>query len=133
MTVTAKELDKLSHANFDGDTYEQGIFRAIQKIVGEKTDNFTNPDGISPRKEDMTEDIENAGKSVEDYKRKFGSVKRSEEDVVHHLIDVIDGKEFTPPPATDDSSDDIDEDFELEMEMELELQNQLNLKLKLNK
>lgn len=81
--MTQKELDTIKNANLDGTLAD------IQRVVGEKTDNFTKPSGISSKKIDMTDDITAAGITVERYKKRFGSVMRSEEDVCKSLIETI--------------------------------------------
>lgn len=89
--MTQKELDTIKNANLDGTLAD------IQRVVGEKTDNFTKPSGISSKKIDMTDDITAAGITVERYKKRFGSVMRSEEDVCKSLIETINATAPKPP------------------------------------
>lgn len=90
--MTQKELDTIKNANLDGTLAD------IQRVVGEKTDNFTKPSGISSKKIDMTDDITAAGITVDRYKKRFGSVMRSEEDVCKSLIETINSSS-TPDKA----------------------------------
>jgi Mg2+/Co2+ transporter CorC len=90
--MTQKELDTIKNANLDGTLAD------IQRVVGEKTDNFTKPSGISSKKIDMTDDITAAGITVERYKKRFGSVMRSEEDVCKSLIETINASTTSATP-----------------------------------
>lgn len=102
------DLKKIGKADFEENTSNGALLKQIQYKIGEKTNQFSDPSGISDVKIDMTDDILASGKTVEQYKKKFGSVMRSEEDVCKHLIDEIDGK--TKPKTTDDSDSDDDND-----------------------
>ena len=117
------DLKKIGKAEFEENTSNGALLKQIQYKIGEKTNQFSDPSGISDVKIDMTDDILASGKTVEQYKKKFGSVMRSEEDVCKHLLEVIDGK--SKPTTSDDSTSDNDEEMlELEMQMleyELEL------------
>ena len=117
------DLKKIGKAEFEENTANGALLKQIQYKIGEKTNQFSDPSGISDVKIDMTDDILASGKTVEQYKKKFGSVMRSEEDVCKHLLEVIDGK--SKPTTSDDSTSDNDEEMlELEMQMleyELEL------------
>jgi len=101
-------LKKIRNAEFEENTSNGATLKQIQTLIGQKTNNFLDPSGISDVKIDMTDDIKAAGKSVESYKQKFGSVMRSGLDVCEHLIQIIDGKE-TKEPKTADNSDSDDE------------------------
>ena len=90
--MTQKELDTIKNANLDGTLAD------IQRVVGEKTDNFTKPSGISSKKIDMTDDITAAGITVDRYKKRFGSVMRSEEDVCKSLIETINASTTSATP-----------------------------------
>lgn len=93
-------LKKIRNAEFEENTSNGAKLKQIQTLIGQKTNNFLDPSGISDVKIDMTDDIKAAGKSVESYKQKFGSVMRSGLDVCEHLIQIIDGKETKEPETT---------------------------------
>lgn len=125
-------LKKIRNAEFEENTSNGAKLKQIQTLIGQKTDNFLDPSGISDVKIDMTDDIKAAGKSVESYKQKFGSVMRSELDVCEHLIQIIDGKETKEPKTADNSDSDDDDELILIAEAEAEAVNlllQLELEL----
>ena len=66
--MTQKELDTIKNASLDGTLAD------IQRVVGEKTDNFTKPSGISSKKIDMTDDITAAGITVDRYKKRWSEL-----------------------------------------------------------
>lgn len=125
-------LKKIRNAEFEENTSNGAKLKQIQTLIGQKTNNFLDPSGISDVKIDMTDDIKAAGKSVESYKQKFGSVMRSGLDVCEHLIQIIDGKETKEPKTADNSDSDDDDELILIAEAEAEAVNlllQLELEL----
>lgn len=109
--MTTKELQTIKDADPKKVPFNEGIFKEMQRYIGEKTDGFKNVSGLESKKIDMTADIENAGKSVEDFKKKYGSTSYSEQDIASYLAGAIDGK-ITPPkdenPPIPQPSDDAD-------------------------
>lgn len=81
-------LKKVQDANFP-DTPEGKILADSQKKIGDITDHFTNPDNISATKIDLTNKVEAAGFTVEQYESVFGSIKRSEADAVQYVADQV--------------------------------------------
>lgn len=118
-------LKKIRNAEFEENTSNGAKLKQIQTLIGQKTNNFLDPSGISDVKIDMTDDIKAAGKSVESYKQKFGSVMRSGLDVCEHLIQIIDGKETKKPKTADNSDSDDDDELILIAEAEAEAVNLL--------
>lgn len=78
-------LEVVKNAKITGSSHEDNVNRDLQKLIAEQTDNYTKPDKISSQKIDMTPYLEKRNISVSDYKAKFGSVMRSEQDVVDAL------------------------------------------------
>lgn len=84
-----KELEIIKTATIDGTGKEANISREIRNLIEDVTDCYANPDAISTEKVDMTATIANYGYSVDDYKKMFGSVMRSEADVVKRLAKTL--------------------------------------------
>ena len=81
-------MKKVQDANFP-DTPEGKILADSQKKIGDITDHFSNPDNISATKIDLTNKVEAAGFTVEQYESVFGSIKRSEADAVQYVADQV--------------------------------------------
>lgn len=94
--ATNKDLQLIKGADADKLPFDKGIFKEMQRIIGDKTDGFSNPGGLDTKKVDMTEDIENAQKDPAKFKEKYGSTKYSEVDIVEYLAGVISGN-VKPP------------------------------------
>jgi len=116
--MTQKELDIIKNAAFSDGSKPSEIYREMQKIIGDRTDNFTNPQGISSEKIDMTETIKQHGYSVDLYKKTFGSTMRSEEDACKNLITKIKVKTDT----TKGDSDKEKRRRKLKIKLKLQLQ-----------
>lgn len=104
--MTQKDLQIIKNADFKDDSNSK-IYKEMQRIVGDITDNFTHPENISTEKIDMTSIIKDRGYSVDKYKQTFGSVMRSEEDVCKRMIEQIKSKGGTSKKQSDD--DDAEE------------------------
>ena len=105
--MNTKDLQIIKNADFSGDTHTDKVCREMRDIVEQRSDGFTNSDNFSDTKIDMTDIIKQYGYDVELYKKKFGSVQRSEVDAVKHLIELAKdkgGKPSTPEKisTTDD-------------------------------
>ena len=125
--MTQEELKKIRDAEIPENTSNGAILKQIQTKIGEITSHFSDPELISSDKIDMTKDIQDAGKTTEWYKSKFGSVMRSQEDVCKHFIEVVNDINKQPdvpaePEQKGSSSSDDDLMLELQLlEYELEL------------
>lgn len=84
-----KELEIIRKANIKGTSREDDVHKELRNAISEITDGFANPSAISDKKIDMTATIANYGYSVDDYKKMFGSVMRSEADVVKRLAKTL--------------------------------------------
>ncbi len=92
-----KILKIIKDAKITGDSQTDKVNRDLQQLLKVKTKDFTDASAISEDKRDMTTILEERNKSVEDYVKKYGSVMRSEADVVRQLAKEISGEE-TPAP-----------------------------------
>ena len=99
-----KTLETVQNAKFP-DTPEGNILADSQKKIGDITDNFTNPGKISTTKIDLTQMVEDAGLTVQQYESVFGSIKRSEADAVQYVADQA-AQTAAPQPKPAANSDD---------------------------
>ena len=113
-----EKLKIIRNAVISGDSKEENIYRELRNIIEDITEEYTHPEKISTEKIDMTDIIKRYGYSVDEYKKKFGSVMRSEQDVVKHLASILQGQ-----GNGEDTSDDAELELELESEAEIELLN----------
>ena len=90
--MNTKDLQIIKNADFSGDTHTDKVCREMRDIVEQRSDGFTNSDNFSDTKIDMTDIIKQYGYDVELYKKKFGSVQRSEVDSVKHLVELAKDK-----------------------------------------
>ena len=86
--MDTKTLDKIKSAAFPA-TPEGKILAEAQKVIGDITDGFTKPGNLSTHKIDLTNKVEAAGFTVEQYESVFGSIKRSEADAVQYVADQV--------------------------------------------
>lgn len=84
------KLEIIKNANIDADSADA----AIRDIIRAKTDNYTNPNNLSNKKMDMSDYATKTGCTIEDYTETFGSVMRSEQDVVDALA-----ARYSPPTS----------------------------------
>lgn len=117
-----KELEIIKTATIDGTGKEANISREIRNLIEDVTDCYANPDAISTEKVDMTDTIIQYGFSVEDYKKQFGSVMRSEADAVADLA-----KQLKPDASA--SSDDAKAKAKAKAKMKIKLKMLLLLKI----
>ena len=110
-----KELEIIKNATISGDSKEAQVYRELKSIIEEKTDTNRHPEELSDEKIDMTDAIKRYGYTVEEYEKKFGSVMRSEIDVVKHLASML-SKSSDNNEEEDDVDDDMLELIELESE-----------------
>ena len=115
-----EKLKIIRNAVISGDSKEENIYRELRNIIEDITEEYTHPEKISTEKIDMTDIIKRYGYSVDEYKKKFGSVMRSEQDVVKHLASILQGQ---GKGNGEDTSDDAELELELESEAEIELLN----------
>lgn len=117
-------LEIIKFANITGDGDKENVYRDLRDIIEEKTDSYTHPDNISTDKVDMTDTIKKYGYSVDDYKKMFGSLQRSEQDVVDNLAKLL---------KTNDNKGGDDKERKLKIlklkAMALQLQIKMQLKL----
>lgn len=123
-----KSLELIKRANITGESNEDNIYRELRNIIEGITDEYQHPEKLSDEKYDMTDIIKRYGYSVDDYKKMFGSIMRSEHDVVKDLAKAlvakkyVDGKDVpTKPETPQDSGDDLELELELEAEAMLML------------
>ena len=100
-----KTLETVQNAKFP-DTPEGNILADSQKKIGDITDNFTNPGKISTTKIDLTQMVEDAGLTVQQYESVFGSIKRSEADAVQYVAEQAAAQTVPPQPKPAANSDD---------------------------
>ena len=86
-TIEAIKIIKNSEINVKDS--EDKIHSEMKDIISEITDKFQNPENISEKKYDMSETLQAKGIDKELYKKKFGSVQRSEVDSVLYLAKTL--------------------------------------------
>lgn len=120
-------LEIIKNTNIIGDSPDDVVNNDLKSIIERITSNYSNPEAISEEKIDMTETIKKYGYSVDDYKEMFGSVMRSEKDVVDALAKRLKGSKLKQDePETEPEPTSTDEEAEAlammeMMEMELAL------------
>ncbi len=126
-------LEIIKNTNIIGDSPDDVVNNDLKSIIERITSNYSNPEAISEEKIDMTETIKKYGYSVDDYKEMFGSVMRSEKDVVDALAKRLKGSKLKQDePETEKPNTTANDDAKakakkramalaLAMEMELEL------------
>ena len=87
-------LEIIKNTNIIGDSPDDVVNNDLKSIIERITSNYSNPEAISEEKIDMTETIKKYGYSVDDYKEMFGSVMRSEKDVVDALAKRLKGSKL---------------------------------------
>ncbi len=105
--MTQKELQIIKNADFSYSGMNNSTYKEMQRIVGDITDNFTHPENISTEKIDMTSIIKDRGYSVDLYKKTFGSVMRSEEDVCKRMIEQIKSDGTSKKQSDDDDAEEL--------------------------
>lgn len=120
-------LELIKRANITGDGNDDNIYRELRDIIEGITDEYQHPENLSSEKYDMTETINRYGYSVEEYKSMFGSVMRSEQDVVRDLAKALVAKKYVSdsdvPKST--ASDDEKKKKAIAFKFKLKLQLQL--------
>lgn len=121
-----KSLELIKRANITGEGNEDNIYRELRNIIEGITKEYTEPQNLSDEKYDMTETIKRYGYSVEEYKSMFGSVMRSEQDVVRDLAKALVAKHYVSEGSK--SSDDSNKKkkmalFKFKLKLQLQLAN----------
>lgn len=89
--VTTKHLQAIRDADPSKVPFDKALFVEMQKYIKERTNNFSDVSGLSKDPVDMTSDIKNAGKSVQDFKQKYGSTSYSEQDIAEYIGNLVSG------------------------------------------
>lgn len=126
-SIMKKSLELIKRANITGEGNDDNIYRELRNIIEGITKDYTEPQNLSDEKYDMTETIKRYGYSVEEYKSMFGSVMRSEQDVVRDLAKALVAKKYVSdsdvPKST--ASDDEKKKKAIAFKFKLKLQLQL--------